>query len=153
MFSAVLVSTKSYSQDIETINFEQLEELWDNNDTLYVVNFWATWCQPCVEELPDFMRLNNDYQNEKFKMILVSLDFPKHINTRVKPFLKQNNINTKVVLLDDDPNIWINLISKNWDGAIPATLFLKNNKRAFHPKQLTYKQLITITQNLQQNKL
>src|SRR5690606_23667057 len=57
------------------------------NDTLYVVNFWATWCQPCIEELPDFMKVNDEFKSENFKMVLVSLDKANDFDTKVKDYL------------------------------------------------------------------
>lgn len=137
-------SLMSWSQDIVT--FDQLSERWkNNNDTLYVINYWATWCSPCVEELPEFIKLDQEMKGQKFKMILVSLDFPKHIDSRVNPFLKNKNITTEVVILDDDANVWINLVYPDWDGDIPATQVIKNNKKEFHNKQLSYKELKQIT--------
>lgn len=138
----ILSSLHASSQTIEVVKFEKLESLWSNtNDTLYLVNYWATWCQPCVEELPEFIRIEKEMQGEKFKMILVSLDFPKQIDSRVLPFLEKNNINSQVVLLDDDPNVWISRVHEDWEGAIPATQFIKNNEKEFYNKALNYEQI------------
>jgi len=135
----------SYSQEIKVLKFDQLEERWSTpNDTLYVINYWATWCAPCVKELPYFTKLEQEMQSTKFKLILVSLDFPSSAQTRVLPFLKRKNITTEVVILDDDPNIWINKVNKDWDGAIPATQFIKNNKKKFYNQELDYKRLLEI---------
>jgi len=103
------------------------------NDTLYVVNFWATWCQPCVEELPDFMKVNNEFKTDKFKMILVSLDKGSDFETKVKDYLKTNNISPDVYVLTDNKrmNEWIPQINKTWSGAIPATAIYKNGKQVF----------------------
>jgi len=97
-----------------------------NNDTTYIVNFWATWCKPCVQELPAFDSLLTITKNSPTKIILVSLDFKEDIETKVNPFLVKKNINSQVVLLDEiNGNDYINKISEKWSGAIPATL-IKN---------------------------
>ena len=127
------------------MKFSDAEKLWTNNsDTVYLVNYWATWCKPCVEELPDFIKLNKELKNTKFKMILVTLDFPQHIEPRVIPFIKKNNIKAQVVLLDDDANIWINKVDKNWDGSIPVTQIIQNNVKEFHDGSLNYNELVEI---------
>jgi len=94
-----------------------------NKDTTYVVNFWATWCKPCVQELPAFDSLHTITKNGPIKVILVSLDFKEDIETKINPFLVKKNIKSEVVLLDEiNGNDYINKISEKWSGAIPATL-------------------------------
>jgi thiol-disulfide isomerase/thioredoxin len=96
----LLLPFTGISQSVKVVKYEQLEKYWQNStDTLYVVNFWATWCKPCLEELPDFLKLNDELQGKAFRMILVSLDFPTDIDQRVKPFIQRKNIKpTEVVL-------------------------------------------------------
>lgn len=107
-----------------------------------MVNFWATWCAPCVKELPYFEDLNTQYKNEQVEVILVSLDFPKTYETSLKPFLKEKKLQTKVVALDDaNFNSWIPQVHPDWFGAIPATLIYNREKRKFFEKSFTYKEL------------
>ena len=85
---------------LKSYDFDRLEPyMKQKNDTLYVFNFWATWCLPCVEELPHFESINKKYANKKFKMTLVSLDFPKMVESRVIPFIKKKDLKAEVVLL------------------------------------------------------
>lgn len=117
--------------NIPVYNFGQLEPLLytDSNKT-YIVNFWAMWCAPCVKELP-YIKAYAD-KHPEVEVLLVSMDFPKDIETKLKPFLKQKNITNKVVILDDaDANTWINKIDPNWSGAIPYTIIFSNAKRGF----------------------
>jgi thiol-disulfide isomerase/thioredoxin len=114
------------------------------NDTIYVVNFWATWCKPCVKELPAFEQLGIAYKDKKVKVILVSLDFPEKLTSQVLPFLESNEIASEVILLDDaDANSWIPKISEEWSGAIPATIVYKNEIRTFYERSFSYQELET----------
>ena len=131
-------------QELTVVDFNGLEALYLNrrNDTTYVVNFWATWCKPCVKELPYFEQLGENYKDKQLKVILVSLDFPEHIETKVLPFIEKEKISSKVVLLDDtDANTWIPKVDQDWQGSIPATLIFKGEKREFFEKQLTLEDL------------
>ena len=139
---------KVYAKDgikLKSYNYDGLESyLNQKNDTLYVINFWATWCVPCVKELPHFEKLNQKYKNSKFKMILVSLDFPKMIESRVIPFMKKKKLKAEVIVLNDpDANSWIEKVAKEWSGAIPATVIYKNEKRKFYEQSFTEEELET----------
>jgi len=142
---------KNENQKIEIGKYEfVLSKFQKNNDTLYVVNFWATWCAPCIEEMPDFTKANKKFKEEKFKMILISLDRSKDFESKVKIYVAENNIKADVYLLDDNTkmNTWIPLINKQWDGQIPATAFYKNGKQiGFVPNSINYKTLEQIIKN------
>ncbi len=114
-------------------SFDDIEYIFNyDNDTTYVINFWATWCKPCVAELPYFDDLYNEYKSEKVRIILVSLDFPKQIESKLIPFIKKNNVLPEVMVLKDgDVNTWIDKVSKEWDGAIPVTLAYNRNNKVF----------------------
>ncbi len=121
-------------EDITVYNFESLEPLlYTDSNKIYVVNFWAMWCAPCVEELPILTEYEKN--NPDVEFLLVSLDFPEDIETKLKPFLKEKGITSKVVLLDDpDSNTWIDKIDPNWSGAIPFTIIFNNKNRSFHER-------------------
>lgn len=138
----LLLPLIGFNQSIDVIKFNELEKKYQSNsDTVYLVNYWATWCKPCVEELPDFIKLNKELKGKKFKMILVSLDFPSQIDSRVIPFIKEYQIEAEVVILDDDANIWINKVNKDWDGDIPVTQVIQKNKKEFYHSSLNYEEL------------
>ena len=137
------------NQKVTVVNFTKLETIINKKDNkLYVINFWATWCSPCVMELPDFMEVNKIYHNNpKFKMILVSLDLAKEAETIVQPFLVKNKMNVEVYLLDDNKrmNQWIPAIDSKWSGAIPATVFYRNGiKLDFKESKMGKSELIEI---------
>jgi len=117
-------------------SFEMLEPtLHLDNDTTYVINFWATWCAPCVAELPYFEELTQIYAGDPVKVILVSLDFENQIDKRLIPFLNKNQIQSEVVLLlDGKANRWIDKVDPTWSGAIPVTYVRKGKKKEFYER-------------------
>lgn len=131
-----------YSQNVSVIKITDLEKrIKNNSDTTYVVNFWATWCAPCVKELPDFDSINTTFKNEKVKMLLVSIDFKEDLKTKVIPFIAAKKLKAEVLLLDEvNGNYFIPKVSDQWSGAIPATLVVNNQKHINHffEKKLTY---------------
>ncbi len=146
--STKVVKTNTPSDSIaepakaETINlprpkvyekFEDMAHIFEmENDTTYLINFWATWCKPCVKELPLFERLLDDFDGEKYMSILVSLDFPKKIESKLIPFIKNNKLKSEVIVLTDGKQQeWIDKVDKEWDGAIPVTLIYKKDKSKF----------------------
>lgn len=137
-----ILSSVIYAQKVGVYKIDDLtKRIYNNSDTLYVVNFWATWCKPCVAELPEFEKLNQEYKSKKVKVILVCMDFKEELNKRVKPFIKKNNYTCEVVLLDEiNGNDFINKITEMWSGAIPATIITRNNKTffEFYEKKVTY---------------
>ncbi|MFP4557274.1 MAG: TlpA disulfide reductase family protein [Bacteroidales bacterium] len=134
---------KQQTLNVPILDFEGVRPLLEkSNDTTYVVNFWATWCSPCVKEIPYFERIGEEYSNQKVKVILINLDFSNHYDTRLIPYLEENNIKSKVVMLDDpDANSWINEVSPEWSGAIPATIIYNKSKRSFFEKEFTFEEL------------
>ena len=136
-------SNEVQKMDLEIVDFKGLEKyLSTNTDKTYVVNFWATWCAPCIKELPYLETLNNKYSNKNVEVILVSLDFPHVYETKLKPFIEKNNLKSKVVVLNDmDSNSWIPKVDEGWSGAIPATLIFNREKRKFYERTFTYEEL------------
>jgi len=122
------------AQQVPVIGLDRLEQrLLLGGDTTYVVNFWATWCGPCVKELPYFEALHKASAGTLRKVILVSLDFAEQLHTKVVPFVKQKQLQSEVVLLDEErPNEWIPRVSETWSGALPATLFVNAAKKVRH---------------------
>ena len=136
-------SKDSIKLPFEIVDFDGLKPyLNKKNDTTYVINFWATWCAPCVKELPYFEYLQDNYKSKPVEVLLVSLDFPNQYEKKLVPFLKDKNIRSKVIALDDvDQNKWINGINQDWDGAIPVTLIYNKNKGVFYKQSFSYEEL------------
>ena len=115
-------------------SFDELAPLLSraSEDTTWVINFWATWCKPCVAELPYFEDLYEKKRNAPLQMVLVSLDFPAQLETKLKPFIEKRGLKPPVIALTDVKfNDWINEVDPAWSGAIPATLIVRGDKRVF----------------------
>ncbi|SHH00509.1 Thiol-disulfide isomerase or thioredoxin [Flagellimonas flava] len=123
-------------------SFESMLHLQDGKT--YVINFWATWCKPCIEEMPYFEQVNAERATDGVEVILVSLDMPSMWKSRLEPFVEKKGLKSKVVILDDPKqNDWIPKINEDWDGGIPATLIYNKNKREFYGHGFTYDELNT----------
>jgi thiol-disulfide isomerase/thioredoxin len=111
---------------------------------ILVINFWATWCRPCIKEMPVFQQIHEDYEDSEIKVLLVSLDFSEHLEDRVIPFVNHRKIESDVILLDDvDYNSWIDRVDVNWQGEIPFTWIIdrKNGEQYSHYGEITREKL------------
>ncbi|HRQ29940.1 MAG TPA: TlpA disulfide reductase family protein [Saprospiraceae bacterium] len=118
-----------FGQSFRTVKLNEIKDLIESkNDSLYIINFWATWCLPCVKEIPYFEELGKKYKNQKLNIILVNLDFKKDIDSKLVPFLEIQKLKSTIWFLDEsNPNSFIPKIEENWSGAIPFTLFIKGS--------------------------
>ena len=132
VLSVFFLSFSAKAQNLITFqNFEELNAYIQNNSGKpLVVNFWATWCAPCVKELPYFQKLHQE--NPNVKVVTVSLDFDKQVESKLKPFLKKKNYSFVTTYMADKKfNNWISKVDENWSGAIPATWIINGNKGVF----------------------
>lgn len=118
-------------------SFDSIAPLFNQEDgKVYVINFWATWCKPCVEELPYFEKLAEELAEENVEIVMVSLDFAKDVRTKLKTFIEERPLALPVVALADQQyNNWIDRVDRRWGGAIPITILYKDQLRSFHDTQ------------------
>jgi len=137
----VIETASNYKLDIYDYNgFEGF--LLKKDEKTYVINFWATWCAPCIKELPYFEQLNEKYINQNVEVILVSLDFPKQYEKKLIPFIKERKLQSKVIALDDPKmNDWIPKVDEDWSGAIPATIIYNKDKSQFYERSFNLEEL------------
>lgn len=152
IFFIICLSLITYSANaqVKLLTLDELDKrIARGKDTTYVINFWATWCSPCVAELPNFEKLHLANLETPVKILLVSLDFKSKLEKEVIPFVKQNNIKAEVLLLNErDQQRYIERIDKKWSGAIPATLFVNKKIRRFYEKEFTESELKNTLLNL-----
>ena len=144
--STILDSKSKQAQsrfDLKVYDYEGLEPLINKkDDNIHIVNFWATWCAPCIRELPYFEAINQKYKSQGVDVLLVSLDFPKKYKTKLIPFIEKHNLKSKIIAFDDvNQNRWIPAIHKDWSGALPATIIYKGAKRQFYERSFTQAEL------------
>jgi len=115
---------------VETINKVKLQKLVkERKGKVLFLNLWATWCVPCREEFPSIVKLVDEYKDVEF--IGITVDFPDEVDSKIIPFLKENKVSfiNYVNAFEGDEEL-INLLDKNWNGALPATfIFDKNGKK------------------------
>jgi len=134
---------------VEIITFDRLKALMQpNSDTVRIINFWATTCRPCIEEMPSFDRFHGEYSVPKdgakpVQVLFVSLDFKRDIETKVVPFVKKRGIQAPVVFLGPPKSAEIDGVDASWSGSMPATLIIgtKAGQRAFYEKKMEYDEL------------
>ena len=137
------------SQTMISCTLTELENVISSNDSeMLVINFWATYCKPCVTEIPDLIRVCHEKKN--VKLILVSLDdksmFPKKLNR----FVQKHHFKTNLLWLNEtDANYFCPKIDPSWNGTIPATLIIdkKNGKRLFVESEMSVDEISKVVGN------
>lgn len=137
--AVVLASFSAQAQQAPQIKLKDLQAVISKpSEKIQVINFWATWCAPCVKEIPLFEKLN--LQNKDVDVTLVSMDFDLDPNPdKVHRFVTRKNLQSKVVIIiEEDPSSWIDKVDKDWSGALPATLIVntKTGKRKLVQREL-----------------
>jgi thiol-disulfide isomerase/thioredoxin len=123
----------------EIIKLKQLQDLIEaKGEHVKVINFWATWCAPCVKEMPLFEKLGQDRKDVQVTFVSLDLDLDPD-PAKVHKFVTRKKIQSQVLILDEqNPNSWIELIDKDWSGALPATIIVnsKTGQRKFVEREL-----------------
>ncbi len=120
------------TKPVPKVNYEELESVCrKNNDTLYIVNYWATWCRPCVGEMPYFFESAKKFKAQKVKIIFASINSVKETD-KVEKFVVAKKIEQDVFILSaGNPNVWIDKVDPSWGGSIPATIMYKKKEKLF----------------------
>ena len=125
-----------YPQEVKPIStVDEMKLIMDKGkDKVTLVNFWATWCKPCVEEFPRLVKLYNNYKDRGLDIVFISVDVPEDVESKVVPFLKKQGVDfVSYFNKFDKPEELINYIDKNWEGAIPSTyIYDKEGKLTSH---------------------
>ena len=134
-----------YAQDsnILSMSYNELSShLESKNNNATVVNFWATWCRPCIAELPYFEQIQAEFKGDGVEVVLVSMDFELE---KAAKYASRKGLISEVIFLDEtNHNSWIPKIAPEWSGALPATLVLSPGKRNFHEGEIQKKELIQL---------
>lgn len=146
----LLASPGLHAQPAKVIKWPEMEKmLTDGSDSLTIINVWATWCKPCVAEIPHFEAARKAYKDKPVRFRYVSLDFAED-KKKLNGFVQKRMAGAHVYLLDEiNYNKWIDKLEPSWGGGIPVTLFLNNVKkyRKFVEAELGAAQLNEIIQS------
>lgn len=145
MTSYLLLLTLLLSAQVKKIKITDLEDYIRNSDHPLVISFWATWCSPCVEEIPYLQEGVAQFKDQKVELVLVSLDFPRDYPKNIDSFIKKKNFDATFYWLDEsNADYFCPKIDPRWDGGIPANLFINNQTgyRRFFDRALTDRQVI-----------
>ena len=129
---------------VKKVKITDLETYIQNSDHPLMISFWATWCVPCVEEIPWFQEGVAKFADQKVELILVSLDFPKDYPNKLEAFIKKKNWQASFYWLDEtNADYFCPTVPPRWEGGIPATLFVNNKTgyRRFFDRALTDRQV------------
>jgi thiol-disulfide isomerase/thioredoxin len=143
LFLASKAQAPNSSANIKKVSIKDVKAIMDTSTGPLIVNFWASWCGPCIREIPYFDSLIA-VENKPVKFLLVSLDFPQSYPKQLSAFVKKQGYKGEVVFLNETvPEQFCPVIDKRWTGAIPASVFINNTKgyRQFHDTQVTRQRL------------
>ena len=128
------------TQQVKKVKINEIEEIIIKSDHPVVISFWATWCLPCIHEIPYLQSTIAKYQDKNVELVFVSLDFRESYPKAIEAFVKKNGYEASFYWLNEtNADQFCPKIDPKWDGSIPATLFLNNktNYRKFYDRQLT----------------
>ena len=133
-----------FSQRVGSVKITELETMIAESKTPLIINFWATWCKPCLEELPYFEKEVDEHSKDSVKLLLVSLDFKEAFPQGISTFAKKWKIKGQIFWLNEtNADYFCPKIDPKWSGAIPATLFINNKTgyRHFVEAQISHEKL------------
>jgi thiol-disulfide isomerase/thioredoxin len=138
-FAAIVAFSAAAAQDIPIVRLDQFQQLiGKEKERVQVINFWATWCAPCIKELPLLEKLHSDRKDVLVRLVSMDMDLDPDPE-KVRKFAARKKIQSDVYILNEkNPNSWIDKLEKEWSGALPATLIInnKNGKRKFVEREL-----------------
>ena len=140
--ASAVESLKRWDQEpvsLDTIDERGVKEL-AKNDTqhLRLINVWATWCGPCVEELPELITINRMYRKRRFEMITISLDGVGNKDQALR-FLKEKHVSATNYIFDsDDRDKLAEALDRKWPGPVPYTLLIAPGGKVIYRKHDTF---------------
>lgn len=151
IIAMLVFSVTVAGQTIKKVKIEELGSYIKKSDHPLVISFWATWCLPCIHEIPWLQAAIKQQQGKKVEYILVSLDFTEAYPHKIDAFAKQQKFEATLFWLDEtDADHFCPRIDEKWSGGIPANLFVNNKTgyRKFIGRQLTERQAVLETELL-----
>ena len=138
------IPAAAQTEAISTVSPEDVYQLVSENEgKVVVVNFWASWCPPCLEEFPDIIEVYNDYQSEGLEVIAVSMNAEDEIED-IEEFLGNYDPPFTIYRAASQDAAFFEGISENWFGEMPTTLIFDTEGTSIHfyKRQITYEELV-----------
>lgn len=140
VFCIALMANAAGKKNIPVVNYNQLQNsLQTSSDTTYVINFFASWCAPCIKEIPTLVNYSNTHAGEKIKLLFVSVDLKKEYEKNLPSIISKNHITQTVYFLDEPTGNWISSVDSSWKGSIPATLIMRKSYKKLIANPVTTK--------------
>ena len=136
---SVFTFANCYTQTIPSWKITDLENYISKSDTPVVITFWATYCIPCIKEIPYFQEVVKKHKDKGVKLLLVSLDFKEGYPTKIRSFANKRKFTSPIVWLDEtNADYFCPKVDSAWSGVMPATLFINNKKghRSFFEEEM-----------------
>lgn len=148
-FISLILLSAGVQAQVRAVKITEVEKMIAESKTPLIINCWATWCKPCVEEIPYFIEETNKRNNpaatsDSVRLVLVSLDFKESFPDAIKNFAAKRKYTAEILWLDEtNADYFCPKIDPKWSGAIPATLFINNKTgyRKFYEEQLSHDEL------------
>ncbi|WP_207510884.1 TlpA disulfide reductase family protein [Longitalea luteola] len=140
----LLITVTVFSQTIKKVKITEVEEYIKNSDHPLVVNCWATWCAPCVEEIPYFMETVKKYSDQKVELLLISIDFATSYPSKIQELINKKQFDATFFWLNEtNADYFCPKIDPKWDGTLPSTVFINNKTvyRQFYGRPMTDRQI------------
>lgn len=149
LFISFILLSAGVQAQVRAVKITEVEKMIAESKTPLIINCWATWCKPCVEEIPYFIEETNKRNNQaatsdSVSLVLVSLDFKESFPDAIKNFAAKRNFTAEILWLNEtNADYFCPKIDPKWSGAIPATLFINNKTgyRKFYEEQLSHDEL------------
>jgi thiol-disulfide isomerase/thioredoxin len=144
LFLVLLVASASNAQTIPKWKLADLQAAINEADKPTIFNFWATFCKPCIEEIPHFQEVVKKYDSAGVRLVFISLDLEDAYPAKIQAFARKRNINNSITFLaETNADLFCPAVDPKWSGAIPASLFINNKTgyRNFFEDQLSKEQV------------
>jgi thiol-disulfide isomerase/thioredoxin len=141
---SLFISSFFFGQEIKAVKIIDIEKIIAESKTPLIINFWATFCKPCIEEIPYFQEEVKKHKKDSVQLLLVSIDLTEQFPAAISSFVKKRKFTAPVIWLDEtNADYFCPKVDPKWSGAIPASLFVNNKTgyRKFFEEQLSHERL------------